>query len=191
VYVNNDANEHYGARTTAENARVTIALPNVAGDALRAVAHISAQNATPPEVEDTLDFVASRAFELRYVPGSAVQLRGDERRKLSDEIITNGALVGDDRGEFKAGFDQAVLVEAQLEVVDPPRVSTATESPDGPNWTIRAAIGVGIFVALVGLLLKLRRRIDGSSFWRDVISGLVVACVAALASTLIAWLLGK
>jgi hypothetical protein len=195
VYVNNGANEHYGTRTTAHNARVTIALPNVAGASLRAVAHVSAQNATPPEVEDTLDFVASRAFGLRYVPGSAVQFQGDERRKLSDEIITNGVLVGDDRGEFKAGFDQAALVEAQLEVIDSPKVSPGPGTPeplqDEPDWAIRAIIGVGIFVALIGLLLKFRRKIDGISFWRDVISGLVVAGVAALASTLIAWLLGK
>ena len=66
IYVNNDANEAFGQKTTAQDTRVRVGLPAVTGSELRATAYVSASNATPQTGEDTVDLVAVKDFNVGY-----------------------------------------------------------------------------------------------------------------------------
>jgi len=74
IYVNNDANEHFGYRTIASGTTVRVTIPTGAANALRARAYISAENALPSEVTDTTELVSSRKFRVVYVPGRMINI---------------------------------------------------------------------------------------------------------------------
>lgn len=118
VYVNNDANEHFGHKTAAQGTRVRVALPAGAGSALRARAYVSADNASPHLVEDTVDLTDGSEFIVEYVPGSAKIYSGDDQATLSDDIVTRGALITNVgvEGLFAAGFDKDAVVQLQVKV---------------------------------------------------------------------------
>ncbi|WP_217924765.1 hypothetical protein [Miltoncostaea oceani] len=125
LYVNNNANEFWGERTTATGTRVRITVPTGTRSGLRIRGYIEADNAVPTVVEDTLDLVADRPFRVEYVPGSAYLERQSGTYGLTSEIVEDrGALIGDVNmnGIFPAGFDRDAVVYARLRVIpaDPP-----------------------------------------------------------------------
>lgn len=99
VYVDNMAQVDRAepTLTTAYNARVRVELPTTTGTALVAYAYISANRART--VFDSVRLIASKPFQVEYIPGSAVlydRVNGhNESHTLSDEIIgSEGALIG-------------------------------------------------------------------------------------------------
>lgn len=101
VYVHNDASSNLnGADFTgtgvAKGAKVRIALPTATDNALRANAYVSATNAKPSEVADSVDFLNTLPFSVSYVPGSATMYTNAVPGgfKLSDSIVTSGAPIG-------------------------------------------------------------------------------------------------
>ncbi|QQS18594.1 hypothetical protein IPL68_00610 [Candidatus Saccharibacteria bacterium] len=105
VYVHNNAADNLNGTNNsgvgvAKNTKVRVWLPSVTDTVLRANAYVSADNASPKEVYDTVDMVApttANKFSVQYVPGSAVAYNnyaGLAGLKLSDSIVTSGAPIG-------------------------------------------------------------------------------------------------
>lgn len=183
MYVNNNANEAWGARTTATGTRVRVALPQNTGDALRAVAYVTAENATPPVIEDTIDLVDSDRFRVRYVRGSARMLRDATSTPVSDMIVSSeGAPIGSggQLGHFEAGFDKAVLVELQVDIE--PRSRTGLWVALGLLTVLVLAVGLwdasrARLVASGHLLWTTFRR---GTFWEQILAGVVGAGLTAV-----------
>jgi hypothetical protein len=185
LYVNNDANEKYGPKTTAHNTKVRLTVPTGSAEGLRVRGYISANNASPGEVEDTVDFVSDRPFRLRLVSGSAAMYRNDQRKQyLSNSITTDGALVGvaSTDGEFPAGFGKDAVIQAELEVLNP-----ATDA----SWVLRLGIAAVIAAVLVSLLYKFWKPLSRSPIWSQVVANLLVLAIAALAALPIALVFGR
>jgi hypothetical protein len=119
IYVNNDANENFGYKTSAQNATVRVALPTNACSHLRAVAYISASNAAPQTVEDTVDLVDKKRFSVQFIRGSAEIFRQDGNQPLSDDIVDRGAAITNNgvSGFFEAGFDKDAQVQLHVRIV--------------------------------------------------------------------------
>ncbi len=108
IYVHNNADPSLnGADNTgagvAKNTRVKVELPTNVDRSLQAKASISADNANPGTVFDSLDFQTAGAagFGLSYVDGSAMIYTNSTPagRSLSDDVVkgANGAQVGYDQ----------------------------------------------------------------------------------------------
>lgn len=122
MYVHNNANESTNAsgKGIAKNTKVRIALPDVEGNALRAVGYISADNATPRVVEDTVDLTSTENFKIDYKPGSAIiynngPLNGS---KISDSVVTTGAPIGYDalNGNLPGCFQYEAVIQITVKI---------------------------------------------------------------------------
>jgi uncharacterized repeat protein (TIGR01451 family) len=124
MYVHNNANQNTNAsgKGVAHNTKVKLELPTTSGSSLQAVGAISASNATPGEVSDTVYMTAKRSFKVAYVPGSAKLLRNTSSYALSDSIVTSGAPIGYNsmNGELPGCFDYAALVEVTVNIIPDP-----------------------------------------------------------------------
>jgi len=132
VYVHNNAASNLntvsdgkgGFKGVATNTKLRVWLPSVTDSTLRANAYISADNAQPQEVSDTVDLVApttANKFSVSYVPGSAVaynNFSGTSGLKLSDNVVTTGALLGEKtaNGVVPGCFDYVNVVTLKVKV---------------------------------------------------------------------------
>jgi uncharacterized repeat protein (TIGR01451 family) len=127
VYVHNNADPSKNGTSllgagVATNAKVKVTLPTTNGRSAVANAFISADNAAPKEVFDSMDFVTSGAsgFSLEYEKGSAkiynnASLTG---RPVDDSIVTTGAAIGYDKndGRVPGCFQYASYITLKLKV---------------------------------------------------------------------------
>lgn len=122
MYIHNNANQSTNAsgKGVAKNTKVRIALPQNEDDALRAVGYISADNATPKVVEDTVDMTASEKFRVDYIPDSAVIYSNGpvNGQKLSNSIVTTGASIGHDalNGNLPGCFEYEAVVQIRVKI---------------------------------------------------------------------------
>ncbi len=122
VYVHNNANQYYNDSGVgiARNTRVKIALPTGNSKQQRATAYISADNARPGTVTDTVDIQGdgSKPFELEYVPGSARILTNAMNTQLPDSVVTTGTQIGYDRlnGNIPGCFPYTSIVTIKVKV---------------------------------------------------------------------------
>ncbi len=146
VYVHNNAdsalNDAPGNPGIARNTKVRVALPTGTAKTQQATAYISADNAQPQSVFDTLDFGAANGgfFGLEYVPGSAHMHGNYADVPLSDSIVTTGAPIGTlaADGNLKGCFKEMVLVTLQVKVKMPQYSLTKQVRMDGQtskDWT--------------------------------------------------------
>lgn len=125
VYVHNNADPSLNAGGTgvAKNTRVRVALPTDRAGSQSASAFISADNAQPETIEDTLSLSADTPFGLQYVAGSAriKSLTGSLDAALSDAIVTDGVVIGSQslNGDFRGGFDNQAHVTLKMRVTAP------------------------------------------------------------------------
>lgn len=101
VYVHNNAADNlngtnFNGAGVAKDTKARIFLPTASADALRANAYVSASNAKPVEVADTLDVYGDNKFKLDFVEGSARMYTNavPSGFTLSDSIVGNGAPIG-------------------------------------------------------------------------------------------------
>jgi uncharacterized repeat protein (TIGR01451 family)/LPXTG-motif cell wall-anchored protein len=141
VYVHNGADPSLNASGTgiAKNTQVRVALPSGVAKNQEATAYISADNAQPKTVTDTLDFGAANggAFSLEYVKGSA-HIQGNYiNASLPDSVVTSGATIGTDAldGQMKGCFQQMVYVTLQVKVNMPEYSLTKQVSVKGKTST--------------------------------------------------------
>lgn len=126
VYVHNNADESLNANGTgiAKNTKVRVALPTGIAKSQQATAYISADNAQPKEVTDTVDFTGKNGelFQLEYVKGSA-HIKGNTiDSALGDDIVSaNGVQIGNKAldGSLEGCFKQMVYVTLQVKVKMP------------------------------------------------------------------------
>jgi len=103
IYIHNNAdpllNDAPGAPGVAKNVTVKIDIPTGLKDNQTVKSTISASNASPVSIFDTLDIssVNKSLFQMSYVPGSA-KMAG---QTLNDSIFTTGLNIGDQKGCFK------------------------------------------------------------------------------------------
>lgn len=146
VYVHNNASrdlngQNYTGSGVAKNTKVRIHLPTATEEALRANAYISADNAKPQVVSDTIDMVgqSGNKFEVEYVPGSAVQYTNavPSGMKLSDSIVTSGAPIGYNQlnGVVPGCFEYTSIVTIKVKVKSPSiKVDKTVRKAGEKNW---------------------------------------------------------
>jgi hypothetical protein len=195
VFIDNDANAYAGYKTIARETRLQVELPHVVGRDLRAVALISAPNATPQTVEDTGDLIGTRPFRVEYVPGSAVLYHGTDRHPhpVDDAIVSGGALISNKEvsGVFVAGFSRDAVVNLRLRII--PVVAASR------TW--RWIIATTVLLVLVAFALwpTTRRRVVKTAhdwwgwskrygFGIQILSNVVAAGLIALLAWLVAQL---
>lgn len=106
IYIHNNAdarlNDQPGNPGIARDVRVKVDLPEGMAKSQQTKAFISASNANPGEIYDTLDMTGAdnSFFQLSYVPGSAKLIRGTTITSISDNLVTTGVNLGDQRGCF-------------------------------------------------------------------------------------------
>jgi uncharacterized repeat protein (TIGR01451 family) len=106
IYIHNNAdarlNDQAGNPGVAKNVNVKVALPTGVARTQQTTAYISADNAQPKQVFDTLDMTGANngAFALDYVPGSAQLHKGGATSALSDSLVSSGVNLGDQKGCF-------------------------------------------------------------------------------------------
>lgn len=150
AYVHNNANQgtNESGLGIAKNTTVRFDLPEATGNVLRARGYIDADNAAL--VEDTVDFRGTQNFSVEYIPGSAVMYNNKAFTngvKLSDSIVTTGALIGDDAldGELPGCFEY----EASVQI----RVKITPEAPTDADLDFSKQV-----------------RIKGDSTWKEVVN---------------------
>lgn len=132
MYVHNNAADNLntvpdgqgGFKGIARNTKVRVFLPTATDQtALRANAYISADNATPREVADTINLGGSTPFGVEYVPGSAVIHTNavPAGMALSDSIVTTGAPIGYNQldGKMPGCFQYSAIVTIKVKVKAP------------------------------------------------------------------------
>lgn len=149
TYVHNNAADNLntvpdgngGFKGKAENTKVRIHLPTASATALRSNSYVSASNANPKEVADTVDFIGDNNFTLEYVPGSATTYNNAHPTgvKLNDSIVTTGAPLGyqNMNGIVPGCFQYVNIVTIKVKVKMPTpnyKVSKQVALPGG-QWS--------------------------------------------------------
>jgi uncharacterized repeat protein (TIGR01451 family) len=109
----------------ARNTRIRFEMPNGTANGFTMQARITADNAIPKMVYDTVDLKnENTAFNIDYVPGSAMiyNAANPNGHKLGDDIMSgNGALIGHDKmnGKIPGCFEFASFVVIRVKVSAP------------------------------------------------------------------------
>lgn len=138
VHNNADPNLIGEAAAVAKNTRIHVLVPTATNQtSLNSVAFITADNATPATINDTVSFQGPRAFGLTYVPGSASFSHKPDGINLvntavGDNIVTTGANLGDIKGCFAFSGYVTLKVKVKMAaapVVTPPAVTPPAVTP--------------------------------------------------------------
>ncbi len=144
----------------ATNTRVKMNLPTAPSTSAQSTAYISADNANPTIVSDTVDFVGDQPFTLEYQKGSAAiwnnVLRGTV---LSDSIVSNeGAPIGYDKIDGKvtgcAEFSGYVTIKVKVHVKPVVKPSYACKALDVVAGSERKITATVSYEATNGAVLK-------------------------------------
>lgn len=174
VYVHNNADPKRteAGAAIAKNTTVLVQLPGtkVKKTESFAVANISADNANPGLVNDTLTFRGEKPFTLSYVPGSAkVERRLDGQnwttQSISDSIVTTGANLGDWKGCFEYSGFVTLTVKVAMDTPTTPVTPTTPATPTtpkslpktGPAEVVATVAGVSILGTIAHRLFTSRR----------------------------------
>ncbi len=115
IYIHNNSNPKYndtpGQPGIARDVNVQVKIPTGLTTSKEVKAYISASNAKPKKIFDTLDITSinSSLFQLSYIPGSA-KMGG---QTLNDSIFTTGLNIGDQKGCFK--YVREIVFEMKVE----------------------------------------------------------------------------
>lgn len=107
IYIHNNASNTLNASGdgVAKDVNVRVNLPTGSAQSQQTTAYISASNAKPVEIYDTLDMTAaaSNFFEVAYVPGSAKMFNHEtgQTTAIGDSLVTTGAKLPDQKGCFE------------------------------------------------------------------------------------------
>ena len=131
AYFHNNASPDISQGGVATDVTINVDVPNGISSEHQIDGYISAgPDAVPLRIWDTTTIASQRDFSLEYVPGSAKITTNHFTADLSDNIITDGVLIGDDQldGNVAPGFDNTGWVTFQVAV-------TQAELPM-PNFTV-------------------------------------------------------
>lgn len=168
AYVHNNADPNKIGKNAAiaKNVKMKVLIPTANQKDHNLVSFISADNANPGTINDTMSLYADNAFTLQYVAGSAkFDHKADgvtmESEKLNDTIVGAGTSLGDIHGCFQySGYvTLQVKVNMPSTPVTPPATPVAPkELPHtGPSEVIATVAGVSILGAVAHRLFTSRR----------------------------------
>lgn len=128
-YVNNSGDARFEERPGASIARGTrllVLLPYGRRSPQAVAGQITADNAIPPAIGDTVTLVGTADFGIRYIPGSARLYNSihPNGMRVPDSVVsdgthrTNGALLGFRRldGRIAGSFEQSALVTLKVAI---------------------------------------------------------------------------
>ncbi len=158
VHNNADPNKIGEAAAVAKNVRIHVQLPTDSKANQTVVAFISADNASPVTINDTMQLAASGNMTVSYVPGSAqfqhapdgVNVHTDA---VDDSIVTkDGASLGGIKGCFQYSGYVTLKVKVSIPSTPTPPVTpptTTTTTPAAPTQLVNTGAGsvIGIFAA--------------------------------------------
>jgi hypothetical protein len=138
VHNNADPNKIGQAAAIARNVKVKVIVPSIKKNDQNLVAFISASNANPGTVNDTMSLYGEKAFTLEYVAGSAQFARKADgvnmtTSKLNDTIIKDGTHLGDMHGCFKYSGYVTLKVKVKMDKPEKPDVPETPETPTTPE----------------------------------------------------------
>jgi len=174
VHNNADATKMGGeANTIARNVKIKVLVPTASQKDTNMVAFISASNASPATINDTMSVYGDSNFTLSYVPGSAKFAHASDGVNqttdvVSDNIVKNGASLGDIKGCFAYSGYVTLTVKVSMPgtpvtpPVTPPTTTVKTNKPTtlvktGPT-DVAAMFAAVAGVATVGYAWVLRRQ---------------------------------
>lgn len=166
VHNNADPNKIGQAAAIARNVKMKVLIPTASQKDQNLVAFISASNATPGTVNDTMSLYGDRAFTLEYVAGSAqferkadgVNMKTD---KLNDTIVAGGTYLGDMHGCFQ--YSGYVTLKVKVSMPEQPTTPVAPVTPakslpkTGAGEVIATVAGVSVLGAIAHRLFTSRR----------------------------------
>ncbi len=143
VYVHNNADSslNESGEGVAVNTRVRVELPTVVSNDQQATAFISADNAQPQEIFDTINIVSDQAYRLDYIQGSANIRTNFIDQALSDDLVDGGVQIGHDSldGTQNGCFEYAAYVTFRVKINAAPELTIdKTVRPEGgtpDDWT--------------------------------------------------------
>lgn len=138
VHNNADPNKIGAAAAVARNVKIRMMLPTVKQKDQNLVSFITAANATPGTVNDTMSLYADKDFTIEYVPGSAkFDYKPDGTNmtsaKLNDSIVATGASLGDIHGCFQ--YSGYVTLSVKVKMEETPPVTPPVTPPTTPPTT--------------------------------------------------------
>ena len=151
VYVHNNADPSLNAGGTgvAKNTKVRAEVPTNLAQVHQTKAFITADNAQPKEITDTLDINAAYPFEMDYVEGSA-RLTSNfvSDLPLSDSLVSTGVLIGDDKldGNVNGCFEYVALITYKIKIKAPNfdmKKTVRLSGEDSTKWREQAAAQPG------------------------------------------------
>lgn len=158
VHNNADPNKIGVTAATAHNVKIKVLIPSAKQSDQNLVAFISASNANPGTINDTMSLYGDNAFTLNYVSGSAVFThkpdgQNEVSEKLNDTIVGNGTYLGDIHGCFQySGYvTMKVKVSMPGTPVTPPTTPSTTTTTTTPSTLVNTGPGsdAAIFLAAV------------------------------------------
>ena len=138
IYIHNGAdarlNSQPGNPGIAKNVNVRVNIPNGSKQSHDATAYISASNAQPQQIFDTLTMNGANNgfFELDYIEGSAKLHKNGTATPLSDALVSaNGVTIGDINGCFE--FVQEITYRMKVKM---PRytITKQVTTPGSTDW---------------------------------------------------------
>ncbi len=138
AYVHNNADPSLIGQSAAiaRNVRIRVLVPSAKQSEQNLVAFISAANANPGTINDTMSLFADRPFTLDYVPGSASFMHKADGVNLVTESVNdviasgNGASLGDIHGCFE--FSGYVTMKVKVKMDTQPVPPTPPQPPVTP-----------------------------------------------------------
>jgi hypothetical protein len=164
VHNNADPNKLGEAAAVAKNVKIKVLIPTAQQNDQNLVAFISASNANPGTINDTMSLYGDKAFTLQYVAGSAVFThkpngQNEVTDKLNDTIVgSNGTFLGDIRGCFQYSGYVTLKVKVNMPTTPTPPV-TPPATPAAPTTLVNTGPGevAALFaVAMIGGTLGYR-----------------------------------
>ena len=147
VHNNADARLNASGEGIARDTRLAVDIPTSGATNQEIKGTISASNASPKNIYDTVSLSGNGNFELDYVEGSAHITGNHINKALSDDLVNGGVLLGDALdGNMKGCFDGSVFVTFEVKVKSPSyEISKAVrEEGSGPgNWAENVKLDAG------------------------------------------------
>lgn len=164
VHNNADPNKIGQAAAVAKNVKMKVLIPTASQKDHNLVSYISAANATPGTINDTMSLYGDKDFTLQYVNGSAVfDHKADGTtmisEKLNDTIVGNGTYLGDMHGCFQYSGYVTLQVKVNMPTTPTPVTPTTPTTPAAPKELPKTGAGeVVATVAGVSILGALAHR---------------------------------
>jgi hypothetical protein len=161
AYVHNNADPNLiGTQAAiARNVKIKVLVPTAKQADTNMIAFISASNATPAMINDTMSVYADKAFTIQYIAGSAQWTTNTGTVALNDNIVGDGTYLGDMNGCFEYSGYVTLRVRINMDTTPKPPVTPPTVLPNtGPGEVVGIVVATAVASA-IGYNLWMRRRL--------------------------------